>query len=408
MLRHVVVVTDSLSIDGGSAKVALGSALALARQGLHVTVFAATGDASPELRETANLDIVCTGQGEALKARNGLLGALQGLWNRQAYRRMNELLATLDRKHTVVHVHGWTKALSSSVIASIVRARFPIVVTLHEYFTACPTGCLYLHRDRRVCDIAPMSLQCVLKNCDSRSYAVKLYRVLRQAVQRTAGGVPGRIFNYVTVSGFSRRVIEPMLPRNSRYYAVDNPVEADFGPRTAAESNATFLYIGRLSAEKGGRLLADAAQRASVKVVFIGEGADRGEIMRINPDAECVGWLVASDVAARLRSARCLVVPSLWYETFGLVVLEAAALGIPAIVPAGTAPAELVQGGETGLLFERGDADDLAAQLRRCKDDALIARFSAAAYDRFWNKPPTISAHLDNLLTAYRAMVSTA
>jgi hypothetical protein len=159
MLRHVVVVTDSLSIDGGSAKVALGSALALARQGLHVTVFAATGDASPELRETANLDIVCTGQGEALKARNGLLGALQGLWNRQAYRRMNELLATLDRKHTVVHVHGWTKALSSSVIASIVRARFPIVVTLHEYFTACPTGCLYLHRDRRVCDIAPMRSQ---------------------------------------------------------------------------------------------------------------------------------------------------------------------------------------------------------------------------------------------------------
>lgn len=408
MLRHVVVVTDSLSIDGGSAKVALGSALALARQGLHVTVFAATGDASPELREAANLDIVCTGQGEALKAQNGLLGALQGLWNRRAYERMSDLLATLDRKQTLVHVHGWTKALSSSVIASIVCARFPIVVTLHEYFTACPTGCLYLHRDRRACDIVPMSLPCVLKNCDSRSYAVKLYRVVRQAIQRIAGGVPGRIFNYITVSGFSRRVIEPMLPRSSRYYAVDNPVEADFGPRTAVESNATFVYIGRLSAEKGGRLLADAAQRAGVKVVFIGEGPDRAEIMRINPGAECVGWLAAGDVAARLRSARCLVVPSLWYETFGLVVLEAAALGIPAIVPAGTAPAELVRDGETGLLFERGDADDLAAQLRKCKDDALLARFSAAAYDRFWNKPPTMNAHVDNLLSAYRAIVSTA
>jgi len=66
MLEHVVIVTDSLAIDGGSAKVALGSALAIARSGLTVTVFAASGEASRELAACRNVRLVSTGQGEAL------------------------------------------------------------------------------------------------------------------------------------------------------------------------------------------------------------------------------------------------------------------------------------------------------------------------------------------------------
>lgn len=408
MLEHVVIVTDSLSVDGGSAKVALGSALGLARSGLNVTVFAASGEASRELSECPNIRIVSTGQGDALASRNRVSGALRGLWNPQAYARMRELLATLDRSRTIVHVHGWTKALSSSVIAGIVRARFPVVVTLHEYFTACPNGCLYLHGEGRVCDLVPMSLSCVRKNCDSRSYAFKLYRVARQFVQRTAGAIPRRVANYITVSSFSRNIIEPMLPPASRYHAVPNPVDARLQPRAAAEKNAPFLFIGRLSPEKGGVLLAQAARRAGVAVHFIGDGPDRENIMRANPHARCSGWVDAESVASHLRAARCIVVPSLWFETFGLVVREAAAAGIPAIVAADTAPAELIRPGETGLTFKRGDVDDLVAQLLACTNDATIERLSKAAYADYWRNPATMAAHVDAVLQTYRAVMSAA
>jgi glycosyltransferase involved in cell wall biosynthesis len=107
-----------------------------------------------------------------------------------------------------------------------------------------------------------------------------------------------------------------------------------------------------------------------------------------------------------MRSARCLVVPSLWYETFGIVVLEAAALGIPAIVPIGTVPGDLVEHGVTGLRFERGNVDDLAAQLSTCGEDAMIERFSRAAYDAYWSKPPSMSVHVDLLFTAYRKVLA--
>jgi glycosyltransferase involved in cell wall biosynthesis len=401
MVDHVVVVTDSLTVDGGSARVALDSALALAEGGMHVTLFAGGGTPSAALRAHPNVRIVSTDQGEALAARNRLGGALRGLWNGKAHRMMRELLATVDPARTVVHVHGWTKALSASVLAAVAHARVPLVVTLHEYFTACPTGCLYLHRDRAVCTIAPMSLACMRKNCDSRNYAFKLYRIARQAIQRALGGVPSRVATFITVSSFSRRVLEPMLPASSRYRGVDNPVDAVRGPRATPEANAPFVFVGRLSAEKGGALLAEAARDAGVAVVFVGEGAERATIERIDPTARITGWLDREGVVALLRGARAVVVPSLWYETLGLVVLEAAALGIPAIVPAGTAAADLVRPDETGLVFARGDARALAERLRAFRDDALVERMSRATYATYWATPRTMDAHVAGLLATY-------
>jgi glycosyltransferase involved in cell wall biosynthesis len=405
VLEHVVIVTDSLSVDGGSAKVALSSALALAESGLQVTVFAAAGQASNELAACRNLRFISTGQGEALASRDRLRGALRGLWNRTASAKMNALLATLDPQRTVVHVHSWTKALSSSVVASVVRAKFPLVLTLHEYFTACPNGCLYLHRDRRICTLRPMSLACITKDCDSRSYAFKLYRVLRGWIQRYAGSVPGGVRHFITVSQFSQHVLEPLLPVG-RFHSVANPVDAARGRRSDAENNTGVVFVGRLSAEKGGLLLAEAARLAGVHVTFVGDGPERAAIERANPQATVTGWVDRESVLTHLRAARALVVPSLWYETLGLVVLEAAALGTPAIVPRDTAPADLVRSGETGLSFARGNVAELAAQLRRLNDDALVGGMSRAAYDTFWSNPPTMDAHIRRLVTTYEDMLA--
>jgi glycosyltransferase involved in cell wall biosynthesis len=400
-LDHVVIVTDSLAVDGGSSKVALTSARALAASGVQVTVFAASGEASAELAACPNLRLVTTGQGDALASGNRIAGALRGIWNGAAYARMTALLATLDRSRTVVHVHGWTKALSSSVVAAVVRAKFPIVMTMHEYFVRCPTGCLYLHRDRAVCTLAPMSMACITKDCDSRSYAFKLYRVLRQFVARTAGAIPRGALHFITVSSFSERVLAGLLPPKRRFHRVDNPVDAVRDERISAANSDTFVFVGRLSPEKGGLLLAEAAKDAGVAVTFIGDGPERAAIEAANPAATVTGWLDRDGVAAQLRGARAIVVPSLWYETLGLVVLEAAALGIPAVVARDTAPADLVRDGWTGMLFRRGDRGQLAAALRALRDDATVERMSRAAYATFWTAPPTSGEHVSRLRSVY-------
>jgi len=401
VISDVVVVTASLSIDGGSSKVALTSALALAGSGVRVPLFTAFGLPSADLASCERLRVISTGQAEALNDPNRFAAALRGLWNFRAYRMMRDALAKLDRKRTIVHVHGWTKALSASVIAASVASRFPLVVTLHEYFTACPTGCLYLHRDNKVCTIKPMSPACIVKDCDSRSYIFKLYRVVRQWIAMYAAGVPWAVANFITVSLFSRKVMEPLLPSGKRFYPIDNPVDVAMSGRVTAEENARFVYIGRLSAEKGVLLLAEAARRADVSVEFVGDGELRGEIERINPEAAVTGWLDPAAVARRLQGARCVVVPSLWYETLGLVVLEGAGAGIPAVVPNDTAVRDLVAADVSGLVFERGDVDRLTAALIALKSDSLVRRLSEGAYRSYWRQPRTMSAHVTALQAAY-------
>jgi glycosyltransferase involved in cell wall biosynthesis len=97
------------------------------------------------------------------------------------------------------------------------------------------------------------------------------------------------------------------------------------------------------------------------------------------PGAVITGWLPRQAVVARLREARALVLPSVCDETFGRTVLEAAALGIPAIVPDSCAARELVEHMVTGLWFRGSDVDDLQRKM-----EILMDAKSAAALGKVY------------------------
>jgi glycosyltransferase involved in cell wall biosynthesis len=89
-----------------------------------------------------------------------------------------------------------------------------------------------------------------------------------------------------------------------------------------------------------------------------------------------------------------------------MVVMEAAALGVPAIVSDACAAREAIVDGETGLLFRSGDASDLAAKLDLLhRDSALAARLGLKAYERYWSAPSTIDLHTKQLIACYTQML---
>ena len=406
-LRSVVMLNDAAHVDGGGSQVGIAEAVGLARRGVDVAFVAATGPIDPDL--ASSVSVTCTNQGKITESGGGgaLSGAaLQGLWNRRAAEAVRATLSERDPNTTVVHAHGWTKALSSSALRAATRAGFPVVVTLHDYFTACPNGSYYDHRAGRICRRRAMSAACVVANCDSRTYPTKLYRVARQVVQRNAGGVPATIKHYISISHFSRNVVAPYLPQRARVHPVRNPIDATPGPPVDVATNSPFLYVGRLSPEKGAAFLASAARAAGVPLVVVGEGSERERIAQLNPSTVFDGWLSRDAVRERLRGARALVLPSLWQEPFGIVVLEAAALGVPAIVPDETAASELVIDGTTGLIFPTGSEDGLVQALRRLQDDAFVAALGKQAHATYWADPATLDAHLDALLGVYEEVLA--
>ncbi len=404
-VRNIVIINDNARITGGADKIALTSAIGLARRGYSVHVLTAVGPVDPELQGVPHLTVTCTGQFEILHDPNRLRAVAQGLWNFKSERIAEELLASFDPKTTVVHLHLWAKALSSSVIRAAVSRGFPVTCTLHDYMLACPTGTLFDHPRQQICLRRPMSLDCITARCDSRGYGDKLWRVARGTIQNSAGRLPSGLTDIVAISDLVLSVMQPYLPPDAQIHRLSNFVDIARQEPAPVATNGDFIFLGRLVKEKGPLLFAEAAKALSVSAVFLGDGSCREEIHAILPEATISGWLPYHESLARLRQARALVFPSLWYEAQPLVILEALAQGVPCIVADTSAAREMIVDGQTGLLFCGGDAHDLQAKLQQLADPTFAATLGQKAHDAYWQSPKTLDHHLDGLEAIYMAML---
>lgn len=384
---------------------ALRSAMGLAARGHRVTLLAAVGPVMPEL-ERSGVRVLCTDQQPIASDPSRFRAAVQGLWNRAAAARLQALLRHLSSRHTILHLHGWTKALSSSVVGTAVRSGFPVVGTAHDYFMACPNGGFFHYPRQTVCTLKPLSPACVMTQCDRRGYPQKLWRVVRQVVQRNSGSIPRGIRRIVVVSEFSRDLLLPNFPPGARVALLPNFVDVERGAAVSVERNRAFMMVGRLSPEKGGEVLARAASRIGCATVFVGEGERREAVQALCPQATITGWLGGDDVRRVLHTARALVFPSLLYETQGLAVVEAASLGIPAVVSDVCAAREAVVDGVTGLWFRGGDVEDLVRKMSRMQDDDVVQAMGRAAYERYWSAPATVDEHISRLESIYAEVLS--
>lgn len=364
---QVILVSDFANVNGGQAKVAIDSARLLAEDGVSVTFFAATGTPDPAL-EHANIRLVHLGQHDILSNPSRAKAMASGIWNRAAARALSAELAAHDPARTVVHAHGYAKALSPAIGPVLARGPLPSVYTMHEYFLACPNGGFYDFQRGEICTRRALSPACLATNCDVRHRVHKAWRVARQVATWGPGQMPRGLRDVIYISETQRRAMAPYLGEETRLHHVPNPIDLPEGPPVDARGNDIFLFVGRLNPEKGGLIFAKAAKQAGVKAVFVGDGAEAEAIRAANPEAVITGWQTPEEVQGWLAKARALVFPSLWYETFGLVPFEAMARGVPAICGRWNAAAEGVDEGKTGWLYDRPEVDDLAAVLRRANE----------------------------------------
>lgn len=408
MSLQALVLNDYAHVNGGSTAVALSSARGLAARGIPTTYFTSVEPIDPALTATPGLRLVCLGGEEIVRDPNRLRAFTGGIWNQRARQALDRELATHDPATTIVHMHTWTKALSASVLHLAIQRGFKLLVTLHDFFIACPTGGLFLHRTSELCPHTPLSWPCLSTACDRRNFGHKLWRSARTIVQNPILRIPQRVAHYVGVSEFSANLMRPWLPPHSPVTVVRNPVDAvDLGPAPVADS-APFLFIGRFSQEKGVLLAARAVQRLGVPAVFIGDGELAAEARALCPHATFTGWLPPAEIRSWLHRARALLFPPLWYETLGLVVVEAAAAGVPAIISDRCAATDFLPDGERGLHFPHGSLDGLCAAITRLQDPALAQRLGRNTYDWYWQDPWSLDRHVSALLALYAQVLETS
>jgi glycosyltransferase involved in cell wall biosynthesis len=299
---------------------------------------------------------------------------LTTVWSRDAARLVRR--AVRRAKPSVVHVHNTFPLLSPSVYAACADGGVPVVQTLHNFRLVCPKATLF--RDGAPCHNCVgrrLAWPGVLHGCyqDSRPRSAVVAAML--AVNGAAGSW-GRVSAFIALSDFAREIfIDGGLPPD-RLFVKPNFVEPD--PGGHLDDREGFLFAGRLSEEKGIATLLAAWRDlpASVRLRVIGDGALRGEVRRAAeqlPNLEYRGEAARSEVIAAMRSARAVIVPSLWYEGSPVTVIEAFGCGTPVIASDIGTLAEMATAHETAILVRPNDPNALATAVRRLDEDPILA-----------------------------------
>lgn len=352
-IKNVIIVNDFDYIQGGASKVAIDTANLLVNgyPKINVYFFAGVHDNSSTL--DSKVKLICTNQGEAMKDKNRLRGMLNGLYNFKAKKQFYNLLKKLDTKNTIIHVHGWTKSLSSSIYQIAFKMKFPVILTMHDYFTACPNGGYFNYQKNRICHLKPLTYQCIKCNCDSRNYAYKIYRVIRQFIQNKIVKLNDRLENVISISKFSENILKHSLNSKVKIYRVNNPIQINHNlKKVKYENNKYFLYVGRISKEKGVDIFCDALTKANLKGIVVGDGPEKTKLEKKYPNIQFVGWKTSSEVYNYFYGAKALIFPSRWYEGAPLTILEALSVGLPCIVSNSSAAIDFINENENGYIFK--------------------------------------------------------
>lgn len=300
------------------------------------------------------------------KVKKAVLPALV-VWNPTARRDL--AVALRASRPDVVHVHNTFPLLSAAVLYACRDAAVPVVATIHNYKLACASGDFF--RAGQVCHecAGGLPLPGVRHGCYRGSRAATAPVALASTAHRRAWR--SMVAAYIFISASQRDLLRGYGFPPERVFVRHNMIPEREPLRP--ERQDTVVYAGRLDAAKGLPLLMDGwdrylAMRAhpGLGLVIAGAGPLDAEVAAwasTRPSVRLTGQLDAAACALTMATARAVLLPSAWEETFGLAAVEAMALGVPPVAAGHGSFTELVTDGLNGVLFRPGDAGSLARAL---------------------------------------------
>ena len=361
-------------------------------------------------RDDDGVRVIATWDG-AVTPRSRFLAAFQSSPMVQTFAR---LLDTV--RPDVVHVQH-LMGLPLAVMREIAKRRIPYVVTLHDYWWVCANAQLLTNYDETVCD-GPRAFvncaRCALARTDALALwpAIPVLAGLMAWRNRRLHAILRAAAAIVAPSAFVKQWYANSLSRSDiagRVTVISHGIELPDARERPAVSVLQIprraAYIGGLSQQKGVHVVVAAFQglESAAELWIAGdEIADPAYVQRLRamatPNVRFLGKLSRAAVWRTLAQVDVVVVPSLWYETFSLIVREAFAAGVPVVVSDLGALAEAVRDGVDGLRVPPGDVEAWRAALHR-----LLSSPELRAKLRTNIRPPvTLSEHIAHIEALYR------
>lgn len=339
---------------------------------------------------------------------NDLRAAGRILYSFEAKSKLEKLLS--QEKVDIAHIHNIYHQISPSVLTVLKQQKIPIVMTVHDFKLMCPVYTFYTHGN--VCERCKghKYYNCVLQKCTKNSYSASMVNMLEMYLHRMLKIYRNNVDLYICPSKFVRdKMIEFGWPRQK---IITIPHFAKIPKSMGKDKTEDYtLYFGRLIKHKGVMHLIKAFKYLkNDKLKIVGTGPQEQELKDyVNKEniqnVEFSGFLTGNDLKNVIQKAKYVIVPSVYYETFGLTVTESFAHG-KAVIASDLGPLpELVKNGKTGMIYRAGDWRDLKNKIIKLnKDPEQIEIMGNNAREYVVNNLNS-SQHYNKLLTEYEKLL---
>lgn len=288
---------------------------------------------------------------------------LSFLYSQKSYREIKKIIT--QNGINIVHVHNTFPLITGAVYRAASDSGVPVVQTLHNFRFVCP-GALYM-REGKICEACDQDGLCIaIKHGCYRNSKLQTALSVMALLYNRRKKIYEKIDAYIALTEFNKQKFEDKFPWcRGRIYVKPNFVTVNQKQRKANTESYGYVFIGRLSEEKGIRVLLEAfSGLPGQALTMIGSGPLEQYVYEFveqhhMQNVRILGQLSQNEVIDRLAQSKAMIVPSIWYEGFPMTIVEAFACGVPVVGSDQGNISVVVNDLENGVLFRMGEAEDL-------------------------------------------------
>lgn len=346
------------------------------------------------------------------KNKRGIAGFLQFLaypFNCSLTKKLDKVIS--EFRPDVVHVHNIHYAIGPHFIRLLHKRQIPIVMTLHNYRLICPSATLFHDGALFTSSIHATFPWKAIREGVHQGSMLKTFWIAFTYYLHHLLGTWRKVDKFLALTSFSKEIFlqSHFRPAADKVMVKPNFILDQDSNQSLMDRGNTFLFVGRLSPEKGIKTLLDAFENSRFQLQIAGDGPMKNYVeQRCSkwPNLSYLGKLNTGQVREQMKACSALIFPSEWFEGMPMTLIEAFATGTAVIASDLGAMASMISDNGEGLLFRAGDVSDLRTCVEKWAelDEKSKNRFRTNARKNY-EQHFTAETNKKLLLDIYRSLL---
>lgn len=320
------------------------------------------------------------------KGWKGILSFLLSIWNIFTAAKIKKKIKSFQPD--IIHLHNWHYAIGPLSIRVIKKNKIPLVTTLHNFRLICPSSMLLYKGEIYTKSINVNFPWEAVKKKVYRDSMIQTFWLAFIIWFHKKINTWDKTDKYIVLTEFAKQIFinSHLKIQSDKFIIKPNFFDLEITPEK--DTSDTFLFIGRLSEEKGIKLLLDAFENSKYIINIAGDGPLKEMVINASIHYENINYLGTLSkqlIIKELKKSTALICPSICYEGMPMNIIEAFSCRTPVIASNLGAMRFMVEHKKNGLLFEAGNTKDLISKIEKWhnKSEDEKSTYSDNAYKSY-------------------------